>query len=62
MKQTLLIADGDAELCDLCRQFFETHGYEVITSSGGLDCLRKLRQVTPSALVLDLGLPQGKRI
>jgi adenylate cyclase len=57
--QTLLIADGDAELCDLYRQFFEKRGYEVITSSGGLDCLRKLRVVTPTALLLDLGLPWG---
>jgi DNA-binding response OmpR family regulator len=59
LPQTLLIADGDAELCDLYRQFLKKRGYEVITSSGGLDCLRKLRMVTPTALVLDLGLPWG---
>ena len=56
MKQTLLIADGDAELCDLYRRFLAERGYEVGSSSNGLDCLRKLRQVTPAALVLDLEL------
>jgi DNA-binding response OmpR family regulator len=59
MKQTLLIADGDAELCDVYGQFLTEHGYEVETSSDGLDCLRKLRQWTPAALVLDLELPWG---
>jgi DNA-binding response OmpR family regulator len=59
LAQTLLIADGDAELCDLYRQYLSKHGYEVETSSHGLDCLRKLRQVTPAALVLDLELRWG---
>jgi DNA-binding NtrC family response regulator len=57
--RTLLIADGDAELCDLYRQFLTKHGYEVETSSNGLDCLRKLREVMPAVLVLDLQLRWG---
>jgi DNA-binding NtrC family response regulator len=59
LAQTLLIADGDAELCDLYRQFLTKRGYEVETSSDGLNCLRKLRQVTPAAIVLDLELRWG---
>jgi DNA-binding response OmpR family regulator len=59
MIQTLLIADGDAELCDLYRRFLAERGYEVETSSDGLDCLRKLRQLTPAAFVLDLELHWG---
>ena len=31
MKQTMLIADGDAELCDHYRNFATKHGYEVET-------------------------------
>jgi DNA-binding response OmpR family regulator len=57
--QTLLIADGDAELCDLHRQFLTKRGYKVEISSDGLHCLRKLRQLTPAALVLDLELRWG---
>lgn len=59
MKQTLLIADGDAELCDVYERFLTERGYEVETSSDGLDCLRKLRQVSPAVLVLDLELRWG---
>lgn len=59
MNKNLLIADGDAELCDLYRQFFTEHGYEVKTSSDGLDCLAKLRQLLPAVLVLDPELHWG---
>ena len=59
MKQILLIADGDSELSELYRQLLTQRGYEVETASDGLDCLKKLRQVTPDALVLDLALPWG---
>ena len=59
MKQTLLIADGDAELCDLCRRFLTARGYDVETSLDGLDCLEKLRRLEPAVLVLDPELLWG---
>ena len=59
MKQRLLIADRDAELCQVFRRFFTERGYEVEASADGLDCLAKLRQVTPAVLVLDLALLWG---
>jgi DNA-binding response OmpR family regulator len=59
MRQTLLIADDDAELCELYRRFLTERGYEVETSSDGLDCMRKLRQMRPTVLVLDLELRWG---
>ena len=59
MKQRLLIADRDAELCEVLRRFLTERGYEVETSTDGLDCLAKLRQVTPAVLVLDLELLWG---
>jgi DNA-binding response OmpR family regulator len=59
MVATMLIADGDAGLCDLYRRFAMKCGYEVDTSSDGLDCVRKLRLATPAVLVLDLDLCWG---
>jgi CheY-like chemotaxis protein len=59
VKQTMLIADGDAESCDHYRRFLPELGYEVETSSDGLDCVRKLSQMTPDVLVLDLELRWG---
>jgi DNA-binding NtrC family response regulator len=59
MKQTVLIADGDAELSDRQRQFLTERGYEVETASDGLECLENLRRVTPDVLVLDQELHWG---
>ena len=59
MKPTLLIADSDAELCDLFKRFLIKRGYDVETASDGLDCLAKLRRATPAAVVLDLELRWG---
>jgi DNA-binding response OmpR family regulator len=59
MKQTMLIAESDAELCELYSRFATERGYRVETCSDGLDCVRRLRQATPAVLVLDLELPWG---
>jgi DNA-binding response OmpR family regulator len=59
MKPMLLIAEGDAELCDVYQRFFTERGYEVETASDGLDCLAKLRRAMPAALVLDRELRWG---
>jgi len=59
MKPTLLIADGDAELCDLYQRYITGRGYEVETASDGLECVAKLRQATPAAMLLDLELRWG---
>jgi len=56
---TILIADGDAKLCDVYRRFFVERGYEVESASDGLDCLMKVRQVMPAVVVLDLELRWG---
>lgn len=59
MNRTLLIADANDELRDHYRQFLSEYGYDVKTSSNGVDCLRNLRLATPSVLVLDLELRWG---
>ncbi len=59
MSRTLLIAESDAELCDLYAMFFTEYGYEVETATDGLDCLEKLRRLSPSVLLLDQELHWG---
>jgi DNA-binding response OmpR family regulator len=59
MKQRLLVADRDAELCEVFQRFLTEWGYQVETSTDGLDCLAKLRLVRPAVLVLDLELLWG---
>jgi DNA-binding response OmpR family regulator len=59
MKSILLIADSDAELCDAYRRFLTGRGYAVATAADGLDCLEKLRRLTPAVCVLDRELRWG---
>jgi CheY-like chemotaxis protein len=59
MKPLVLIAEGDAKLRDSLGRLFREHDYEVATASDGLDCVRKLRQQQPRAVVLDQDLRWG---
>jgi DNA-binding response OmpR family regulator len=59
MNPTLLIAEGDVELCGVYRGFFACQGFDVETVSDGLDCVEKLRCVTPAVLVLARELRWG---
>jgi len=56
---SLLIADGDEQLCSLYEMFLTECGYDVETASDGLDCLNKLRPVAPAVLILDMELRWG---
>jgi DNA-binding response OmpR family regulator len=58
-KATLLIADDDAELCQLYGRFPSDRGFEVATCTDGLGCLLQLHQRPPAVLVLDLALRWG---
>jgi len=59
MKPLLLIAEGDAGLCEVYRSVLTQLGYEVEIARDGLDCLAKLRQRRPAVLVLDWELHWG---
>src|SRR5262245_58997086 len=56
MKPVLLLATGDAERCQVNRQFLTEQGYEVLTSADGLGCVQKVRKHNPAVVVLDLEL------
>jgi two-component system response regulator AtoC len=59
MIQSVLIAEGDGELCAIYKKFLTERGYRVETARDGLDCLANLRRTTPAAVVLDLELRWG---
>ncbi len=59
MSPTLLVAEGDAELCEIYQSYLSALGYEVETAANGLDCVETLRRMTPAALVLDRELCWG---
>jgi DNA-binding response OmpR family regulator len=53
MRKTLLIADSDRGTRDRHLGFLVAAGYDVATASDAADCLRKIYDVQPVALVLD---------
>ena len=59
MQSILLIAESDAELRDAYRRFLSGCGYDVETATDGLDCLEKLRRLTPAVCVLARELRWG---
>jgi DNA-binding response OmpR family regulator len=59
MKATVLMADADAELCDLYQMFLGDYGFELETASDGLECLEKVRQIEPHAIILDAEIRWG---
>ena len=58
MKPTLLIADGDSELCDLYRQLLAKRGYEVETAVDGMDGWNAIRDADFDLVVSDIDMPR----
>lgn len=53
----LLVVDDDASNLTLLRRLFEQHGCRVATASTGTEALRRVRELTPDLVVLDVMLP-----
>lgn len=59
MKPRVLIAGSDSQLCDVYQKFLRECGFEADVAQDALDCIRKLRQRTPAAVVLHRQLLWG---
>ncbi len=53
MRARVVIADANEVLLAVYRAFLATEGFETVTVTNGLDCLRVLRSAAPAALVID---------
>ena len=53
----LLIVDDDRALRDALRRGLNLAGYEVVDAGTGLEALEQIREQSPDALILDIGLP-----
>ncbi len=54
----ILLIDDEPFVLQMLERAFKLQGFEVATASGGLDGLRKARQLHPAVLVTDLTMPQ----
>ena len=55
--QTVLVVDDDATVRELMERFLTREGFTVLTATGGLDGLAKAREHGPSAITLDIAMP-----
>jgi CheY-like chemotaxis protein len=54
----VLVVDDDAELRQLLRRMLEPEGYAVVEAENGRVALERLRDVSPSVVLLDLMMPE----
>ena len=57
MAKKILIIDDDIAITESLKVLLGVKGYDVETSSDGLDGLEKAKTVSPDLIVLDLFLP-----
>lgn len=56
--ERILVVEDDHAVQKALKRLFETEGFEIEISSDGKSALEAFRRTTPSAIVLDLRLPQ----
>jgi CheY-like chemotaxis protein len=54
----VLVVDDDAELRALLRRMLEPAGYRVVEAENGRAALERLRDISPSVVLLDLMMPE----
>lgn len=54
----ILIVDDDQMNCDLLQNVFTRHGYQVISTTSGLEGLNLFRKHVPRVTLLDLRMPE----
>ncbi len=53
----ILCIEDDADMISLFRLIFERNGFDVSGATGGEDGLRKVREIKPDLVLLDLMMP-----
>lgn len=56
MKETILIADDEADIVDMLKDYFEYNGYLVLTAFGGMEAVKKAEK-HPDIILLDINMP-----
>lgn len=58
MKPYILIVDDNKITTKLLRRYVEAYGYEAMEAYDGIDCLEKVDQRLPDAIILDVMMPR----
>jgi signal transduction histidine kinase/CheY-like chemotaxis protein len=54
---TVLVIDDEAAVRDLMQRFLTKEGFRVVTAHGGVEGLRRARELRPDAITLDVMMP-----
>ncbi|KUP05687.1 transcriptional regulator [Bacillus coahuilensis m2-6] len=54
---TILLADDEESILDVCRRYIELEGYRVMTATNGQDALKLVNEYSPHLIVLDIMMP-----
>ncbi|TAL67250.1 MAG: response regulator [Bacteroidetes bacterium] len=57
-KPFILVVDDNRITTKLLRRYLEASGYEAVEAYDGIDCLEKVEQKLPDAIVLDVMMPR----
>jgi two-component system alkaline phosphatase synthesis response regulator PhoP len=57
MPKKILIVDDESKIVEICRDYLEASGFDVVTANDGLRGLAAARREKPDLVVLDLMLP-----
>ncbi|MCH3964066.1 MAG: response regulator transcription factor [Clostridium sp.] len=57
-EEKILVVDDEEHICELIKFNLEKSGYKVITSTDGLDAIKKVRDERPKLILLDVMLPE----
>jgi two-component system response regulator VicR len=57
MNQTILVADDETNITDVCRRYLEREGYKVLVANDGIQALELWQTHQPHFIILDLMMP-----
>jgi len=57
MVKTILVVDDEPDIRQSVKMILEKNSYRVITAEDGNDCLKKLKEIKPDLILLDIMMP-----
>jgi len=55
--KTILVVDDEPDIRESVKMILEPNGYKVEMATDGDDCLKKLKELTPDLILLDIMMP-----
>ena len=56
-KKKIIVVDDEKSIRDLVREVLEEEGYEVDTAINGIDGIKKIKELVPDLVIVDIMMP-----